>query len=80
MGFDILGALGTRSVTNIRRYFEPIPPNVVRYFNPFQHSAANTKDFFSKCEQIRNKQRICSHVLTKSFIFWAVILEIVILK
>ena len=35
------------------------------------------KDFFSKCEQIRRKLRICSHLLKKSlmenFIFCAVI-------
>ena len=34
------------------------------------------KDFFSKCDQIRNKLRICSHLLKKSlmesFIFCAV--------
>ena len=34
------------------------------------------KDFFSKCEQIRRKLRICSHLLKKSlmenFIFCAV--------
>ena len=38
------------------------------------------KDFFSKCEQIRRKLRICSHLLKKSFmenfIFCTVSLEI----
>ena len=36
-----------------------------------------TKDFFSKCEQIRRKLRICSHLLKKSlmenFMFCAVV-------
>ena len=30
------------------------------------------QDFFSKCDQIRSKLRIWSHLLKKSFIFCAV--------
>ena len=40
---------------------------------------ASIKDFFSKCDQIRKKLRICSHLLKKflmeNFIFCAVLLE-----
>ena len=38
----------------------------------------STKDFFSKCDQIRRYLRIWSHLLKKSlmenFIFWAMVL------
>ena len=42
------------------------------------------KDFFSKCDQIRRKLRICSHLLNKSlmknFIFCAVCIKVFSLK
>ena len=44
---------------------------------PTQKMKFSIKDFFSKCEQIRRKLRIRSHLLKKplmeNFIFWAVL-------
>ena len=49
-------------------------PNPHRRFNPLSANPTNTaqkmkffiKDFFSKCDQIRRKLRIWSHLLKKS--------------
>ena len=54
--------------------------NLVKYLKSKADTAQkmkfSIKDFFSKCEQIRRKLRICSHLLKKSlmenFIFCAV--------
>ena len=49
--------------------------------NSAQKMKFSIKDFFSKCDQIRRKLRILSHLLKKSlmenFIFWAIGVETV---
>ena len=47
--------------------------------NTIQKMKFSIKDFFSKCDQIRRKLRIYSHLLKKSlmenFIFYAMVVE-----
>ena len=60
------------------RYFASQMFNYIMYWSQKVHKKMkfSIKDFFSKCEQIRRKLRICSHLLKKSlmenFVFCAV--------
>ena len=49
------------------QYEELLKRNNVQKFTA-QKMKFSIKDFFSKCEQIRRKLRICSHLLKKSLV------------
>ena len=69
----------SQNSTKERTYFfwgRPFGWNLKNYCNAAQKMKFSIKGFFSKCEQIREKLRIWSHLLKKSlmenFIFCAV--------